>query len=62
MVKKIEKGFMGLGDQVTVSVESIEGPRRSATLWLTEGDGRLFGYGDEVVVEIAHMGRKVGRP
>ena len=65
VVKRIERqvglapGPVFAERTVQIDVESIAGPRRSATLYLREEDGRLFGYGDAVEVEITHLGRKV---
>lgn len=44
---------------ILVKIASVEGQGYLSTVALREADARLFGYGDEVDVEISVTGRKV---
>ena len=60
-VKAVDGGSLGsmVTKTITVSIESLDGSGRSVSLFLkNEIEARLFGYGDEVMVEIAPTGRK----
>lgn len=44
---------------IAVRIEAVDGSRRSASLYLhNETEARLFGYGDEVMVDVRPTGRK----
>ena len=60
-MKAVEGNSIGsiITKTISVSIEALDGSGRSVSLLLkNETEARIFGYGDEVLVDITPTGRK----